>query len=54
MLEFGIVISLILIIGLTLFLIYVVIEDYLSDRKAAGLSANKDKWFEPGGHLYDR
>ena len=57
MLEFmkvGIVVSLILIIGLLLFLVYIVIEDYVSDKKAERLNANKNKWFEPGGHLYER
>lgn len=47
--EIGIIVSLILIIVLTLFLIFEVMEDLSERKKPHG----KDHWFEPGGHLYE-
>lgn len=51
--EIGIIVSLNLIISLMLFLIYTVVDDYVSERKINKLPRNRDHWFQKGGHLYE-
>ena len=53
LMEIGIIVSLILIVSLLLFLIYTVVDDYVSEMKINKIHRNRDHWFQKGGHLYE-